>query len=105
MTPEERMLWQELRGGRLGLGARFRRQQIVHGYIVDFYCHSAELVVEVDGPVHDDQTEHDAMRDQILESLGLRVLRVTNREVRHNLDAVLTRIHAAVYGLDSLQTQ
>jgi very-short-patch-repair endonuclease len=104
MTPEERVLWQELRGSRLGLGMRFRRQQIVHGYIVDFYCHVADLVVEVDGPIHDDQFEHDTMRDQILASLGLRVLRFKNNEIRHNLDAVLTRIHAALHGLDDQPT-
>jgi very-short-patch-repair endonuclease len=47
MTPEERVIWQELRGSRLG--AHFRRQQVLAPYIVDFYCHSAGLVVEIDG--------------------------------------------------------
>jgi very-short-patch-repair endonuclease len=55
MTPAERILWQELRGNKLG--AHFRRQQIIAGFIVDFYCHKVALVIEVDGDVHDLQKE------------------------------------------------
>ena len=55
MTPAEKILWQELRGNKLGI--HFRRQQIIAGFIVDFYCHKAALVVEVDGDVHDLQKE------------------------------------------------
>ena len=51
MTPAEKLLWQEIRANKLGV--RFRRQQIIQGFIVDFYCHRAWLVVEVDGDVHD----------------------------------------------------
>ncbi len=52
MTPAERRLWNELRANRLG-GWHFRRQQIIDGFIVDFYCHKAGLIIEVDGPIHD----------------------------------------------------
>ncbi len=51
MTPEEKILWQRLRANRLN-GLHFRRQQIIDGFIVDFYCHSAGVVVEVDGEIH-----------------------------------------------------
>ena len=47
MTPAEKLLWQEIRANKLGV--RFRRQQVIQGFIVDFYCHQAGLVVEVDG--------------------------------------------------------
>jgi very-short-patch-repair endonuclease len=47
MTPAEKLLWQEVRANKLGV--RFRRQQVIQGFIVDFYCHQAGLVVEVDG--------------------------------------------------------
>lgn len=50
MTPAEKLLWQEVRAKKLGV--RFRRQQIIQGFIVDFYCHKAALVVEVDGDIH-----------------------------------------------------
>jgi very-short-patch-repair endonuclease len=96
MTIPERVLWQELRAGRLD-GLRFRRQQIIGGYIVDFYCHSASLIVEVDGPIHDtaDMRDHDAIRTESLTLRDLRVLRVTNADVLHNLDDVLQRIKTA----------
>jgi very-short-patch-repair endonuclease len=51
MTPAEKILWEELRGSKLGV--HFRRQQVIEGFIVDFYCHKTGLVVEVDGDVHD----------------------------------------------------
>src|SRR5215207_3725346 len=70
MTPAERRLWQQLRDHRLA-GLRFRRQQVVNGFIVDFYCHAAALVVEVDGSVHSEQAEYDAERDRILAARGL----------------------------------
>lgn len=57
MTPAEKLLWQEVRAKKLGV--RFRRQQIIQGFIVDFYCHKAALVVEVDGDIHELQKDKD----------------------------------------------
>lgn len=94
MTAEEKILWQHLRANRLQ-GLHFRRQQIIDGFIVDFYCHAVSLVIEVDGEIHQQQTEYDAKRDKILSSRGLRVLRITNQEVRDNIDSVLMRIAQA----------
>jgi very-short-patch-repair endonuclease len=91
MTPAEAVLWQELRGRRLA-GWKFRRQQIVDGFVVDFYCHAAALVVEVDGGVHSQQTESDQARDETLASRGIFVLRVTNNDVLTNLELVVRRI-------------
>lgn len=94
MTPEEIVLWQHLRANHLN-GLHFRRQAALAGFIVDFYCARARLVIELDGSVHDDQVEADAERDAILESHGLRVLRIRNHEVRQDLSGVLNRIAAA----------
>ena len=91
MTRTEKVLWQKLRAGRLK-GFHFRRQQIIDSYIVDFYCHQAALVVEVDGDVHMDQQEHDRERDLYLTTRRLRILHFTNQEVNHNLDGVLSAI-------------
>ncbi|MDQ3006498.1 MAG: endonuclease domain-containing protein, partial [Chloroflexota bacterium] len=63
------------------LGVRFRRQQIIQGSIVDFYCHKAALVIEVDGDIHDLQREDDARRERALCELGLRIVRFKNDEV------------------------
>ena len=65
MTPAEKLLWQEVRAKKMGV--RFRRQQIIQGFIVDFYCHQAGLVVEVDGDIHDLQQEEDARRREGIE--------------------------------------
>ncbi|ACK71609.1 protein of unknown function DUF559 [Gloeothece citriformis PCC 7424] len=91
MTPEEKILWQHLRRNNLN-GLHFRRQQIIDGFIVDFYCHAAKLVIEIDGEIHQQQTEYDTERDQILSAKGLRLLRIKNEDVRQNLNGVLNQI-------------
>ena len=94
MTPEEAMLWERLRANRLQ-GFHFRRQQVIAGFIVDFYCHSAGLVIEVDGSVHDQRVDYDLDRSRILESLGLRVVRFKTQEIRAEIEGVLARVVAA----------
>jgi len=94
MTPEERIIWQELRGNRLG--AHFRRQQVLAPYIVDFYCHAARLAVEIDGSPHREQQGYDRMRDDYFRRLGIRVLRLSNASVRDDLASVIAAIRAAV---------
>jgi len=91
MTPAEAALWRRLKGSRLR-GLHFRRQQIIDGFIADFYCHEAALVVEVDGGVHDQQRERDAQRDEVLRLRELLVLRVRNEEVFADVNEVVGRI-------------
>ncbi len=90
-TEPEQLLWTALRNGQIG-GLRFRRQHPVGPYVVDFFCHSAGLVVEIDGMSHDDKIREDAERTKYLKSQGLRVLRVLNRDVMDDLDAVTREI-------------
>jgi very-short-patch-repair endonuclease len=97
MTPEEGILWQALRTFR-SRGYTFRRQQVIAGFIADFYCYQASLVVEVDGGVHAEQAEYDAERDTVIAAYGLRILRVSNHEVREHLDDVVARIGEACWG-------
>jgi len=94
MTPAESLLWERLRGNRL-CGLHFRRQQVIDGFIVDFYCHAGGLVVELDGGVHTAQAGYDAERDRVLARRELRVLRIGNVEVERNIDEVLERIARA----------
>ncbi len=70
MTPAEKILWQELRANKLGV--HFRRQQVIAGFIVDFYCHKAGLVIEVDGDIYDLQQAEDARCEKVLNEMGLR---------------------------------
>ena len=78
-TEAEDRLWQALR--RRGAGSKFRRQHTIDRFSVDFYCAGARLVVEVDGPIHEFTRADDAIRQEHLKSLGLRVLRFKNEEV------------------------
>jgi very-short-patch-repair endonuclease len=88
MTPAESKLWYHLRKNNLA-NFHFRRQQIIGAYIVDFYCHSANLVVELDGSGHLDQVAYDQERDETLAGLGFRVLRFYNSDVIEDIDKVL----------------
>jgi very-short-patch-repair endonuclease len=94
MTPAEKRLWQQLRAHRFD-GMHWRRQQVIAGFIVDFYCAAAHLVVELDGPIHAAQADYDAARDQVLAAHNVRILRFTNREVNDELDRVLMSIRDA----------
>lgn len=91
MTDAERKLWGNIRNDQLGV--RFYRQKPIERFIVDFYCASARLVIEVDGSQHmNEQLEYDRERDAILRGLGLTVLRFDNRSVLTNIDGVMERI-------------
>jgi very-short-patch-repair endonuclease len=91
MTPAEAALWDCLRCSRLG-GLHFRRQQVIAGFIADFFCHQARLIVECDGEAHEGCEEYDRERDRVLAAYGLRVLRVTNKRVLSDMPAVLNEI-------------
>ena len=91
MTPTEIKLWDRLRANRLE-GFHFRRQQIIDGYIVDFYCHSVGLVIEVDGDVHLEQKDYDQQRDAHMHDLGLTVVRFHNSEIDHNVESIISSI-------------
>ena len=99
MTNAETLLWRYLKAHRVeGLG--FRRQVPMDAYIADFVCHSARLIVEVDGYIHDFESSQrrDARRDAWFESQGYRVLRFTNDDVMGNLEGVVEAIRAAAAG-------
>ena len=93
MTPAEKLLWVKLRTNRLN-GYHFRRQQIIDGFIVDFYCHSVDLIIEIDGPIHQQQKDYDRERTRILKERGLHLLRFKNEEVMNELDSILQKIIA-----------
>jgi very-short-patch-repair endonuclease len=94
-TRAEEILWRRLRGSRFH-GANFRRQVPFDRYVVDFYCHAAKLAVEIDGEQHTWFAEYDRGRTEVLERLGVQVVRFSNEEVCGDLDAVLVRVGAAL---------
>jgi very-short-patch-repair endonuclease len=91
MTDSERRLWTRLRRNQLN-GLHFRRQHVLFGFIVDFYCIKAKLAVEVDGGVPLDQKQQDVIRDGILSSKGIEVFRVTNEQVDRSIEDVIKKV-------------
>ena len=93
LTQPERTLWALLRRNQLGL--HFRRQHAFGPNILDFYCASARLCVEVDGPIHADRADHDARRDSRLAAQGIRTLRFSVEELDQRPAVVLAAIAQA----------
>src|SRR5579883_2459917 len=94
MTPAERDALERLRVNRLD-GLHFRGQQVIDGFIADFYHNSVGLVVEVDGGIHINHREYDAERDATVLSLGITVLRLSINEVVGSLEDFLECILSA----------
>jgi len=92
-TDAERLLWRHLKTKQL-LGLKFRRQEQIGYYIVDFVCYEALLIVEADGGQHLEGRENDEVRTQWLNSQGFRVLRFWNNDILLNVEGVLEVIRA-----------
>ncbi|PIR87249.1 MAG: hypothetical protein COU11_01435 [Candidatus Harrisonbacteria bacterium CG10_big_fil_rev_8_21_14_0_10_49_15] len=91
----EVILWNELKQDKLGY--RFLRQRPIDRYIVDFYCGELNLAIEIDGAAsHDTKIEKDVERQKNLESLGVRVLRFNDKDVRYNLAGVIQSIKSEI---------
>ena len=93
----EEKLWRLLRGRRF-LNRKFRREHTIGKYTVDFACPAVKLVIEIDGPSHDDpeQKKFDEARTEYVQQSGWRVIRFTNAEIYEGLEAVEARIAAAL---------
>ena len=94
-TLAEEKLWAIVRGRRLD-GFKFRRQVPIDRYFADFACQDAKLVVELDGPTHEDRVLHDAARTEVLERCGFRMLRFNNEVVLADPGGVAEAIGAAL---------
>jgi very-short-patch-repair endonuclease len=86
-TEAEKLLWRYLSGKQFQ-GLKFRRQQPIGNYIVDFVCFSRRLIVELDGGQHSVEKERDILRDEWLRSQGFKVLGFWNNEILGNLEGV-----------------
>ncbi|MBN1129303.1 MAG: endonuclease domain-containing protein [Chitinispirillaceae bacterium] len=97
MTDAEKALWKRLRNRQVA-GLKFRRQQVIEGFIADFYCEELKLVIEVDGSIHQrrEQIEYDAHRDQVFKNRGIKVIRFSNDMVMYRITEVLEEIEGLV---------
>ena len=96
-TETESVLWKYLRCKQLGV--KFRRQQIIDDYIVDFVCLEKQLIIEADGKYHNTEEQQilDAIREAKLKEAGYRIIRFTNDEVATNIDQVIESIKLNLY--------
>jgi len=94
MTDAERVLWQRLKAKQLD-GLKFRRQEQIGRFIVDFVCHDKAIVIEADGGQHAAEREKDEERTQWLNSQGYTVLRYWNNEILTNTEGVMESIRSA----------
>jgi very-short-patch-repair endonuclease len=102
MSTAEIILWTKLRSRKID-GYKFRRQQPIYDYIVDFYCHELMLVIEVDGEIHSlkEIKEYDNKREKILTLNGYHLIRLTNFEIETQTDSALARIRSYMAEISS----
>ena len=100
----ERIFWQHIKGKQNGF--KFRRQQGIGPYIIDFYCPEIKLVVEIDGLTHAEEEvlENDQLRQKYLENLGLIVKRYSTEDVFNNLGQILDDLYELCVRLRSANT-
>jgi len=101
-TQAETRIWCQVLRMRTFENYKFLRQKPIGGYIVDFYCSALRLVIEIDGDSHAENVDYDAVRTKELEALGLSVVRYTNQEVMHNLEAVYEDLCRVVQSLQGV---
>ena len=89
-TKAEKMLWEELRNRKLGI--KFRRQHPIDKFILDFYAPEIKLGIELDGPSHKYSQEYDKLRTEHFQSLGIKIIRFCNNEVKNHLSGVISKI-------------
>jgi very-short-patch-repair endonuclease len=94
-TKSESIFWRAVRNRRFA-GQKFRRQYAVGPFILDFYCPELRLAVEIDGPIHEYQTEADQNRQRAIESFGVRFVRISSAIVEHKPDLALEQVYAAL---------
>jgi len=103
MTETEEKLWQELRNRKLG--CKFRRQVPLGLFIADFCCLEHQLILELDGKIHDEQEERDALRTKHLQNSNFRIIRFRNDKIKNHLPGVLHMIKEACKTPSSSQSE
>ena len=101
-TEAEKLLWKHLKSCKTGY--KIRRQHVIDKYVVDFVCLSPKLVIEIDGLIHLQQMEEDALRTYDLNDEGFKVIRFTNEEVYQNAAHVAKKIQEVLDKIKLLTT-
>jgi type I restriction enzyme M protein len=94
-TEAEKIIWERLRKRKF-MSLKFRRQHVVEGFVIDFYCHELKLGIEVDGGVHLKRKNYDQLRQEVIESEGISIIRITNKEIMEDKKTVLKKLGKAI---------
>jgi very-short-patch-repair endonuclease len=94
-TNSEKIVWELIRDRKF-MNLKFRRQHVIEGFILDFYCHEIKLGIEIDGGIHNKRKDYDRMRQTIIESEGISVIRVSNRQISNRKRSILEMIKKAI---------
>ena len=102
MTSVEIILWTKLKNRQL-MGHQFRRQYGIERYVVDFFCTELKLAIELDGGIHAQEhvIENDTSRQNYIESLGIKVIRYSNDDIKENLNGVLIKLKETIKNINS----
>ena len=90
-TAAEKIIWEQLRKRKFN-NFKFRRQHVIEGFVLDFYCHELKLGIEVDGGIHLRRKNYDALRQELIEAKGITIIRVSNLEISENKKALLNKL-------------
>ncbi len=103
LTKSEKIMWGVIRNRKL-LGLKFKRQYVIDGYIIDFYCHELRLAIEIDGSVHyqEEQMKYDEERQKIIEQNNIRFIRINNEAVEININKILKELKILINKLKTL---
>jgi very-short-patch-repair endonuclease len=94
-TKAEKTVWELIRN-RKCRGLKFRRQHVIEGFVLDFYCHEARLGIEIDGGIHIKRKDYDLLRQEAIESEGITIIRVTNNEIKKDKRSILNKIKETI---------
>lgn len=94
-TSAEEKVWELLRNNKF-MGLKFRRQHVVEGFVVDFYCHEYKLAIEIDGGIHKEQKDYDELRQVEIETKDVTFIRITNEEIERDETIVLKKIKEVI---------
>jgi len=94
-TRAEKIVWELVRNRKFR-GLKFRRQHVVEGFVLDFYCPEIKLGIEVDGGIHARRKDYDALRQEVIESEGITIVRITNRELLDRKRLILEKLNNTI---------
>jgi very-short-patch-repair endonuclease len=94
-TKAEKIVWELIRNRKF-MGLKFRRQHVIEGFVLDFYCHEAKLGIEIDGGIHFRRKDYDKLRQEVIESEDIKIIRVTNKEIADNKSSILGKIKETI---------